>query len=137
MRKALKIFFLFCLFCFSFGLKAQGDKDKVETLRHEFIKKKLELSVADEEKFWPVYNEYQDKIKAIRKNFRQSLNKAPDNLSDKEAEDLYQLEMKSRQAELDVHKQYADKIKGLIGLKKFVKLRMAEEEFIRIARQSM
>jgi hypothetical protein len=135
MNKALKIFFFLSLFCFSFGTKAQGDK--VEALRHDFIKKKLELTAAEDEKFWPVYNEYQDKVKAIRKNFRQSLIKAPDDPSDREAEELYQLEMKSRQAELDVHKQYADKIKALIGLKKFVKLRMAEEEFIRIARQSM
>lgn len=111
------------------GFSQHGDKDKVEALRVSFITKKLELTTSESEKFWPVYNEYNDKIKAVRKNLRQSIKKSPDNLSDKEAEEIYQLDMKSKQAEADVHKQYGEKIKGIIGVKKYVTLRKAEEEF--------
>jgi hypothetical protein len=110
---------------------AQGDREKVELLRVSFITKKLELTSAESEKFWPVYNEYNDKIKALRKNLRQSYRKKPEPLTEADAEELYQLELRTRQAEWDLHKLYSDKIKGIIGVKKCVRLRVAEEEFKR------
>ena len=91
-----------------------SQNDKVEALRVAFISKKLELSNAESEKFWPLYNEYNDKVKAIRKNLRQSYRKRSEPLTDQEAEELYQLDLKSKQAEVDIHKQYGDKIKSII-----------------------
>ncbi len=119
------------LFFFPAASLAQADRDKVELLRMNFIEKKLELTKNESEKFWPVYNEYNDKVKALRKNLRQSFKKAPENLNDKEAEDLHQLDLKTRQAEVDLHKTYSEKIKGIIGVKKLIRLRNAEEEFKR------
>jgi hypothetical protein len=98
-------------------------------LRVSLINKQLELTTAEAEKFWPVYNEYNDKIKAIRKNLRISFRKANDVISEAEAEELYQLDLKSKQAELDVHKIYSEKIRTIIGVKKSVRLKIAEEEF--------
>lgn len=113
----------------SFVFLAQNDKDKVEALRVAFIGKKLELTTNEAEKFWPVYNEFHDKVKALRKTVRQNFKKGVDNMTDKELEDLYQLEIKAKQAEAELHKTYSDKIKAIIGTKKTLKLRVAEEEF--------
>ena len=110
---------------------SQGDRDKVELLRVGFITKKLELNSSEAEKFWPVYNEYNDKIKAIRKNLRQSFRKRVEPLNEADAEDLYQLDLKSKQAEVDVHVLYSDKLKKIIGVRKLVRLRVAEEDFKR------
>ncbi len=131
MKNAIKILIFGWLFCLSFANYGQNDKDKIEALRVSFISKKVELSNNEGEKFWPIYNEYNDKIKAIKKNLRQSIKKAPEVLSDKEAEELYQLDLKSKQAEVDIHKQYSEKLKAVIGAKKMIKLRIAEEEFKR------
>lgn len=108
---------------------AQGDR--VEQLRVAFINRKLELSTEEAEKFWPVYNEYNDKIKAIRKNLRMNYRNREASLSEQEAEELYQLDLKSKQAEVDVHKLYSERIKAIIGVKKSVRLRVAEEQFKR------
>ncbi|MCW3076970.1 MAG: hypothetical protein JWO32_1579 [Bacteroidetes bacterium] len=131
MKNALKILILTGLFCKPLSFIAQTDKDKVEALRITFIEKKLELGKNEADKFWPVYNEYNDKVKAIRKNLRQSFKRASDNISEKEAEDLQQLDLKSKQAEVDLHKLYSEKIKTIIGVKKLVKLRNAEDDFKR------
>jgi hypothetical protein len=130
MRTFVKILLLLFLLQLAPGF-SQGDRDKVELLRVSFITKKLELSSSETEKFWPVYNEYNDKIKALRKNLRQSYRKKPEPLTEADAEELYQLELRTRQAEWDLHKQYSDKIKNIIGVKKCVRLRVAEEEFKR------
>lgn len=131
MKHLFKIFILSYLFLCSGYSMAQGDKNKVELIRYNFISEKLKLTSGESEKFWPVYNEYNDKIKALRKNLRKSLKKAPDELSDTEAEELYQLDIKTKQAEAELYKEYRGKIKAIIGAKKTMKLRTAEEEFRR------
>ena len=131
MKSLFKIVVLCCLFLCPGYSVAQGDKDKVEAIRVSFISEQLKLTTNESEKFWPVYNEYNDKVKAVRKNLRQSFKKAPDELTDKDAEDLYQLDLRSKQAEAELYKQYREKIKAIIGAKKTVKLRTAEEEFKR------
>lgn len=131
MKRILSILiFSFLLFSGQL-LFAQSEKDKVEALRIAFISKRVELTAAEAEKFWPVYNEYNDKLKAIKKNLRQSYRKKAETLNEKEAEELYYLDLQSKQAETDVHKAYSEKIKGIIGVKKVVRLRVAEEEFKR------
>ncbi len=131
MKDLFKIFVLITVLFSTEQLFAQTERDKVEALRVTFISKKLELTSSESEKFWPLYNEYNDKIKAIKRNLRQSYNRKGLNASNEEAEELYQLDIQSRQAETDVHKQYSEKIKTIIGAKKIVKLRLAEEEFKR------
>jgi len=131
MKRFFKIVILSCLFLLPGYHYAQGDKDKVEAIRYNFISEQLKLTTSESEKFWPVYNEYNDKLKALRKNLRKSLKKAPDDLSDAEAEDLYQLDIKTKQAEAELYKEYRGKIKAIIGAKKTMKLRTAEEEFRR------
>lgn len=111
------------------GFKSIAQNDKLEQLRVTFINKKLSLSISEADKFWPVYNEYQDKIKTIRKNLRIAHRKNVEVISDSELEELYKLDIKSKQAEADIHKQYIEQIKAIIGLKKTVKLRIAEDEF--------
>jgi len=129
MKYFVKIIILVSLFFYAGLSVAQSPKDKVAELRVSFISKKIELTTSESEKFWPVYNEYNDKIRALKKNLRQSYKKGVDNLTDKEAEDLYQLDLKTKQAEMGIHEQYSAKIKDIIGAKKIVKLHLAEEEF--------
>lgn len=129
MKHFYKIIILVFLFFCSGHAMSQNPKDKVAELRVSFISKKLELTTAESEKFWPIYNEYNDKIRAVKKNLRQSYKKGVDNLTEKEAEDLYQLDIKTKQAEIAIHEQYSAKIKDVIGAKKTVKLHLAEEEF--------
>lgn len=130
MKTYINIILLFFLLAPALSL-SQGDRNKVEALRAAFISKKLELSGSEADKFWPVYNEYNDKVKALRRNLRQSYRKRAEPLSEADAEELYQLELKTRQAEWEVHKLYTEKLKGIIGVKKMVRLRVAEEEFRR------
>ncbi len=129
MKRYLKILIFLVLLLQSATFFSQNDKDKVEALRVAFIGKKLELTTNESEKFWPIYNEYNDKVKAVRKNVRQSFKKGVDNMSDKDMEELYQLELKSKQAEADLYKTYTEKIKVIIGTKKTLKLRVAEDQF--------
>jgi hypothetical protein len=95
----------------------------------EFINKNVEITTSEAEKFWPVYNEYNEKLRAVRKNLRLSYKRRSENLSDQEAEQLYTLFIQSKQAEAEIHKLYNERLRSIIGAKKMVKLHVAEEEF--------
>lgn len=130
MRKLPKIIFTICFLLGLFNsYQGHAQREKIEVLRHSYISKKLELSTTESEKFWPVYNEYQDKLKALKRNLRQAYKNLPANFTDKEAEDLINLENKTKLAEAELFKTYSDKIKAIIGINKLLKLQVYEEEF--------
>ncbi|MGZ4036918.1 MAG: hypothetical protein ACXVPQ_03765, partial [Bacteroidia bacterium] len=108
-----------------------AQSDKVEALRVSFITDKIRLTPAEGQSFWPLYNEYNDKVKALRKSFRQQYGAVSEFKSDKEAEDFLNAELKLRQNEVELQKDYTEKFKKVLGAKKTAQLRKAEEEFKR------
>jgi hypothetical protein len=129
MNRLHLIVLIFIAACFS--LTAQQGNSRVEALRADFISKRLDLSPAESDKFWPVYNDYTDKLQALKKNLKVAYRKRPEPLSDADAEELYRLELQTRQAEADLHKLYGERLKAIVGAKKMVRLRVAEEDFKR------
>lgn len=121
-------------FIFS-GAFAQEEKgDKIESLKIAFITNRLDLSPKEAQVFWPVYNEYNDKLEALRKERRQKFTGVKDKMetmSDKEAEALVDEEMVFRQREVDIQKEYHMELKKVLPVKKVAKLYMAEEAFKR------
>lgn len=123
------IFVIISLLLSLSAFSQRGKQDKIEALKVSFITNKLDLSTQEAQGFWPVYNEYSDKIKFARKNFRSQHNTITDFKTDKEAEDYLNAELKLKQTELELHKEYYEKFKKMLGAKKTGLLRLAEEEF--------
>ena len=119
--------YLFVLFAFLKLFPQAGNKrEKIEAVRVAFITQKLNLTVDESQKFWPVYNEYQDKLKAARQEFRKQSNVFT---NDKEAQDYLDAELLLKQRELSLYKEYYEKIKKTLPVKKVAELRQAEEDF--------
>lgn len=103
-----------------------GKNEKIEALRVAFITDKLKLTADESQKFWPVYNDYQDKLKAARQEFK----KQPTTFTtDKEAQDYLDAELLLKQREYSLYKEYYEKIRKTIPIKKVAELRQAEEDF--------
>ena len=111
----------------------QSGAERVQALRVAFLTKRLELTPAEAQVFWPVYNEYQDKLEALRQQRRKDRKaSASDALSEKEAEALLDQELAFRQQEADLQKTYYQRFKGVLTVRKTLKLMRAEEEFKRV-----
>ncbi|MGZ3865137.1 MAG: hypothetical protein ACXVC6_15495 [Bacteroidia bacterium] len=124
MKRIIYIFIFALLQLASF---AQGGKrEKIEALRVGFITQQLNLTADESQKFWPVYNEYQDKVRAARREFKGTSTAFT---SDKEAQEFLDAELLFKQRELSLYKEYYDKFKKILPLKKVAMLRQAEEEF--------
>jgi len=111
------------------GFSQKGKQDKVDALKVSFITQRVNLTTQEAQGFWPVYNEYADKIKQTRRNFRTQYGDINDFKTDKEADDYLAAELKLKQQELELHKEYFEKFKKIIGSKKTGLLRLAEDDF--------
>jgi hypothetical protein len=130
--------YLLLAFCCLTGLTVLAQpvlskRDKIDALRVTFINEKVNFTTAESQAFWPLYNEYNDKLDLARKTFRQQYVKDIDftTLSDKEAEGYLSAELSLKQKEYELYKEYFEKFKKVLPVKKVAILRRAEEEFRR------
>lgn len=130
-----KKYFLFSTFVFvqSFSFSQElSRKEKLESIKIAYITKELNLSSEEAKQFWPVYDEYKAKLELNRKNLKRNSGKETrDFLSDKDAENYLQAGIQMRQNEVEIHKEYIEKFKKVISIKKVAKLAQAEESFKR------
>lgn len=106
-------------------------RDKIEALRVSFITQKVNFTTQEAQQFWPLYNEYNDKTEANRRSFRQQYGKNVniEFTTDKEAEQYLVAELTLKQKEYELYKEYYEKFKKVLPVKKVAMLRRAEEEF--------
>lgn len=110
-------------------MTAQGG-NRVEQAKIAFITQKLNLTTAEAEKFWPLYNEFRLKSKDLKKGKRGDLRDlVGENITDKEADELLQEVLLIDQKLLDLRKEYYMKFKQILPAKKVILLVQAEKEF--------
>ena len=134
MRKLKVILFLvFVVQIHGFKLNAQESnsrKEKIENLKIAYITKQLTLTSEEAKVFWPIYDELQLKLENNRKNFKSQFNSEKTEFqTDKEAETFLQADFSMRTKEIELQKEYAERLKKVIPVKKVAKLRQAEEGF--------
>ena len=108
------------------GLQRDRIKDKVKAQREAYITQELELSEAEAQKFWPIYNTYQAEIEQLRASLDLKPNK---NMTDKEAEEVMMTILDGRIKEVDIQKRYIQKMKTAVSPKKIALLFKVEREF--------
>jgi Spy/CpxP family protein refolding chaperone len=119
---------------FSQGFKEK--KEKIKALKVAYITEELDLSADEAQKFWPIYNSYDEKQFELRhKKMREIVNKFEngglEKLSEKEATTLVN-QMEAIDYELyTLKKKFTNNLQSVISSKKIIKLKKAEDEFNR------
>jgi hypothetical protein len=128
-----KYSYIFVLLWFAFNSESQTNakRDKIDQLRVAFINSKVNLSNQETQQFWPLYNELNDKLDNLKKTYRINFikNFNAEIISDKEAEALLTAEFILKQKELDLNKEYYEKYKKILPIKKIALIKMAENDF--------
>ena len=100
---------------------------KMESRKIAYITQGLDLSPAEAQQFWPIYNEYQSKIKESRKNNRVKV--PEEDLSDDDANEFLDNLLEREQNELNLKRDYFDRMKTVVSAKKVAKLYILEKKF--------
>lgn len=94
--------------------------DKVESLRIAFISQRLNLTPEEAQKFWPVYNQFQNEMKALRQKHRLV-----------EGQPTADESLQFEEDRLNLKKKYKTQFESVIGKEKVNTLYGLEEEFRR------
>ena len=106
-------------------------KEKIKVLKIAHITNELNLTSDEAQKFWPIYNEFENKMEELNQIRRadRKKQKTVTELSDNELEDLVDNRIKLDQRELDTKKVYHIKFKEILPIQKVAKLYKAERSF--------
>ena len=128
------IFLLVTSLSFSQGFKEK--REKVKALKVAYITEQLELTTEEAQKFWPIYNAFDEnqsdlrheKMRAILDRFKPG---NVEKLSEKDASNsLIQME-KIEEDLFNLKKKFIKDLQSVISAKKIIKLKKAEEDFNR------
>ncbi len=136
-----KIFLFLLLFpIYSPFAQAQNEKGESRKKMHKeiqaqkiaYITNQLDLTPEEAQKFWPIYNEMEEKKNNLRKQGRGLLKKMEhgfENLSETELEEISDGVIKQRTKEVQLEKEYHEKFKKLLPIRKVLKLYRVEKQF--------
>ncbi len=116
-------------------LTAQNQANKPN--RIAFISEKLALSSEEAEKFWPLLNDMESELKALKQELKKNKpEKKVSEMSDKEVEVLLDASFVHKQKELDIKKSYHDKFTSILPVKKVAKFYHLEHAFRKQKKQN-
>jgi Skp family chaperone for outer membrane proteins len=103
---------VFGSFSFVMAQNTQAQKiEKIKALKIAFITQKLQLTSQEAQKFWPVYNQYENEIRQVR--------------TDNKGGDVLENEQKL----LDIRKKYKPDFEQILGPQRLNDLYNAERDF--------
>lgn len=105
---------------------------RVEAYRIAYLTEKLDLSPEEAQIFWPVFNEFRKKEDSLRHAEHKAVIATPntiDEMNDKQLEDFVDRRIIHAQQMLEIKKQYHQKFKEILPIKKVARLYVAEKEF--------
>jgi Spy/CpxP family protein refolding chaperone len=138
--KLLKILPILVLFS-SLNFYAQGEKmkekrEQIKTMKVAFLTTELDLTSAEAEKFWPVYNAFEDKQFELRhQKMGAFIKKIKDGsvsqMTEKEASTFLN-QMESNDEEIFMlRKKLTATLRSILPASKILKLKKSEEDFNR------
>jgi len=106
--------------------------EKYRTEKVSFLSTRLDLTSAEAEKFWPIYNQMEKErweAQKARRDLENKVSAAEESLSDKEIIKLTRDFAGSMQKEGDLITSYNEKLLKVLSPKKVLKLYKTENEF--------
>ena len=131
MKKNITLLFIFVA-TFAF---AQNNKktERFKALRIAFISTKLDLTPEEAQKFWPIFNKFDNEQLELRKQKRlltfELKLKKPSDISDKEVEKLLEESELIETNMQNNRKEFVKDLKGIISPQKILQLKQVEEDF--------
>jgi Spy/CpxP family protein refolding chaperone len=110
---------------------ATYDKEKLESARVAFITNRLDLKPEQAEKFWPLFNKYNDERGQMMEQLSSLNRKSMEETSDAKAREIIQQRFALQQKMLDNEKHFMDAITKVITPVQAVKLSGVNREFTR------
>jgi hypothetical protein len=139
MRKKLYTTLLFLCFGLVLGFAQDSNhgkksKEKIKKLKIAYFTENLSLTKNEAEKFWPIYNAYDDRNHDLRGKGFSKIKKEVDDMEDMSEAEAQEVLNRLEALETQVYENKKDLMKNLravLPAKKIIQLKKAERDFNR------
>ncbi len=109
------------------------NQEKIHLARIALISEKLKLTPEQAEKFWPIYREFTEHRMELRKQLRDAeRTQDPSKPKPERDQELIKLALQLKQQNVDLEKNYSERLLKVISAQQLLTLPKAEEEFRRM-----
>lgn len=128
------ILFLFLFTAGISGLQAQSrdskadHREKIKALKVAFITEGLNMNTQLAQKFWPIYNRYEDQKRALHRREHIDLNDA-ESISEGKAEEMLKEYLAVEKEEYTIKRELFSDLKKILSAKDIIKLHKLEADF--------
>lgn len=132
-----RFFYLFIFFgCSLLSYAQHGDSDKIKSLKIAHLTTVLNLTTEEAEKFWPIYNTYDNQLFKLRHSEIIKYTKSTDiedieRLSEKQAKEKVQDLLDFEDEYCTLRNKFIQDCKKILSNKKILLLKKAEDDFNR------
>ena len=136
MKRKIIVGILLCLSAAAWS-QGRGQLERIKAFKTGYLTQELDLSPAEAEKFWPIYNEYEKKIFEFRvekrRAEREKMNSmgGPQALSDQEAADFLKSLFENEADALETKRKLYQDLEQVLSPNKLLILYKAEADFNR------
>jgi hypothetical protein len=104
-------------------------RERIKALKVAFITEKLELTESEAQKFWPIYNTFEENMHKFRKDFYKNRKTDVANISEQEAKTILNDMIKTENEKNQLKEKFMNDLLKVIPAKKIIKLKITEDEF--------
>ena len=104
-------------------------QEKVRAEKIAYITMELNLTEAEAQAFWPVYNDVQNQLREANKAKKEAYKALQDGMEGPDAAKLLDNYLASREAINKIHKDALPRYKKVLSIDKVAKLVLAEEQY--------
>jgi hypothetical protein len=111
---------------------SQGNdaRQKIEAARIALITERLGLTPEQAQKFWPIYNEYDQRRRDLLRELQSARNEVDiNNITEEQSQNLMNLSLNIKERQIQLEKQYAQRLTNIISAQQLLSLKKAEEDF--------
>jgi len=125
------VFLLFGISAFAQKPNTEYDKEKLEAARVAFITNRLDLKPEQAEKFWPLFNQYNEERTKMMDKVSNLNRESMQELTETRAKEIIQKRFSIQQQLLDREKNFMEEIIKVISPQQAIKLGGVNREFTR------
>jgi Spy/CpxP family protein refolding chaperone len=139
MKYKTRTFSLILILCtLTAALNAQDTKsredhrEKFRSMKIAYFTERLELTPEEAEKFWPVYNQFENEKKELKHDHYirpKKMDQQLEELSDEEVEEIMDNMIDARKREAQLSAEFHEDLKDILPPKKIMKLYITEIQF--------
>jgi hypothetical protein len=132
MKRKIIVYTILLILCTMHISAQNANRERLDAYKIAFFTKRLNLTSQEAEKFWPVYNEYQDmknKIQLERREINRNFNQNGLNMSDKELSEAGDRFVGLEVREAALAQEFHGKIKTILSPVKVLRLYEAENQY--------